>query len=169
VTVPIGFVNPGTLDDAVATAQPPAAPPTSASPAALALASRIVSATMAARIRITEQQLRSQVTRQFAQLPLTEQEQAAIADYVEAAGAAIQSSTSAEAARYARVFTQQQLSDLANFFESPLGQAWINQTSDLAPEERAENNYLWAGVRTAARDKFCQQQGCWTPPAAPPR
>ena len=57
-------------------------------------------------------------------------------------------------------FNEQQLAELAAFFESPTGRAWGERGSKLEEAESTSMFGQWPAVIADARDRFCRQVAC---------
>ena len=143
--------------------------PTTPSAKALAMAHRLASLGYSAqRLEAMAKQTRTYLATQFASVTLTEQEQAAIDDYVAAytsAGATVQIDALAD--RYAKQFTEQQLADIDRFFESPTGAAWLAGLAAGDAEGADIYNRVQCTVQEAARKTFCAKYECSVAPAPP--
>jgi TonB family protein len=157
VTVPIGFGYPWDTLGADADSAPQATPP---SAKALELARRIASLSFdPERMQSYMDESRKWIGQRFANVSLTEQEQAALDDYIEAIGASAAARTEAAAARYARLFSEKQLAQADAFFQSPTGRAWLALSADDAAEY-ADNRRLSVAMRDEARKRFCDKFDC---------
>jgi TonB family protein len=168
INIPIYFAAPTVQPEDA----PPTDPATQPSPRALELARRIA-ATSFGPVQMQNFMDRSRkfVTERLFGASITEQEQAAIDDYIQAIGASGPQRVEALAQRFAREFTEQQLSEIAAFMESPAGQAWVSRSNSDAAEYAAENVRIERASMAQAREQFCGKYECLqtgAPPAAPP-
>jgi hypothetical protein len=129
---------------------------------ALELARKIAALTFSTdRIGLAVTAARVALAQQFG-ASLTEQQKAALDDYVEAMGAETQARAEATAQSYARLLTEKELADAAAFFTSPSGQAWMYRSSRDAAKIESD---LEPTVQDEARKRFCGQFKC-PPPLA---
>jgi hypothetical protein len=60
----------------------------------------------------------------------------------------------------ATALTEQQLSEIVTFLESPTGRAWVFKSGQMADGDRlAQTQSQWK-LLAEARDRFCQQVAC---------
>ena len=165
INIPIHFtvpVNPG--DTATADAAQPAP-----SPKALELARRIAAVTFGPEhMQIYMQQMRAWLSQQFKGLSLTEQEQAALDDYIDAIGASGPARIESTADAYARLFSEKQLADAAAFFESPSGRAWLSLSAGDTAAQSKRGMQLQIELRNDARRRFCAKYACYGAAAPSP-
>lgn len=157
INIPITFAGPPSE------AESPSSPPASPQPSAKALElARRVAATgfgpaemdaYAARLR------NSILERQFG-ASLTEQEQAALDDYVQAMRDSAPQRAEALAQRLAREFTEAQLTEIATFLESPTGIAWTHRGQRDAARAAADNARIDRALTAAAKSRFCSKYDC---------
>jgi TonB family protein len=158
VIVPISFRYPDD-DDADVAPTPPTGPPPPAKSVELAL--QIVTATASPeREQAMIQQTRDALNQQLAEVSLTEQEQAAIDDYIAATTAALGAQRDTEAERYARHFTEDQLTQIAAFFASPAGHAWLADSASQLGQQLNRGEATQRAVRDDAHNRFCARVGC---------
>ena len=122
VRIPIHFAYPANADALPATPPDATTPPT---PRALALAREIATINQGPdRMAAYAKQSRDYFNQRFADVSLTEQEQAAIDAYIDAASASGPLRIDTMAHRYAAMFSEAELAEIAAFFSSAGGKAW---------------------------------------------
>jgi TonB family protein len=141
------------------------------SPKALELARRIAATGFGPQqMQLYVDQARKFIGQRFNGVSLTEQQQAAIEDYLQAIAVTGPQRADALAHRYAREFTEQQLVDISAFLESPAGKAWMSRGTDDAAQTAVENERLEKAAEEDARNRFCSKYDCLktaAPAAAP--
>jgi hypothetical protein len=156
VIVPIGFMYPWDQADTPTPTPAPAGPPPSAK--ALDLARQVAVAFYTPdRIQALMQLARQTLTQQFADVSLTEQEQAALDDFVAASVAQIPQREDADAARYAQLFSEADLAQVAAFFTSPAGRVWLTRSADPSQDEAQA---MERSIRLDAKLRFCAKFDC---------
>jgi hypothetical protein len=136
----------------------------SATPKALELARRIEAATEGpARITPMLDTLRQGWMGRFDGQSMTEQQQAMIDDYVAAVGETELQVAETDARRLAARLTEQQLSDVDAFVESPAGQAWLTHPPADDSARAADMTRLTAASNDKARALFCAKYACVPP------
>lgn len=165
VTIPIGFKYPDNELDPSSAPAPSGSAPT---PHALELAHRIAALTLTdAQVQATAQTMRGSIGQRFANISLTEQEQAAIDAYLDAYIATRPVMVDITAQRLAQRLSEQQLSDADAFFETPSGRAWFEAQSTSDGSQRAYQR-LGVTMLKDARQRFCAKYNCLraSPPSA---
>jgi TonB family protein len=162
VQIPIRFLFPHDDDEAALSVD--VGSQTAPSAKALELARRIVSVSFSAdRIKDYVDATRQAVGKQFAGLSLTEQEQAAIDDYMTALAAAMPSIVEARAKRLAGEASEADLAAIDGFVESSAGQAYQAVSLRDRDAEAADFARLWATVRKEASAAYCTNHACLKP------
>jgi TonB family protein len=165
VTVPMGFMVPRPEDTAAAAAGSQPAP----SPKALELARRIVGVSYSAdTIRMYVAQTRTAIGQQFANMSLTEQEQAAIDEYVTAVAGAMPVVAEIRAQRLASSLSEADLAAVDNFVESSAGRAYAAAEVSQSSHSPEDMGRIWASVRKEASRTYCLKYACGSAaPSAP--
>jgi len=106
------------------------------------------------------QRLEASLAPQMAGVSLTEQQQEALRDYVSALASAAVAQTDDIASAYARQFTEAQLRDIADFFESPAGKAWVKDAAEVSLRQQQVWAQLTGPALFEARRAFCAKFSC---------
>ena len=67
---------------------------------------------------------------------------------------------------YARTFSEQELTDIDTFLESPAGRAWIARQPDVSSAVTEGLKALWPKLADEARRRFCLKVACIPPSAS---
>jgi TonB family protein len=168
INIPIRFAPPEQTPDVPAASDAEGPAP---SPKALELARRIAATGFGPQqMQVYVDQAPKFIGQRFNGVSLTEQQQAAIEDYLQAIAVTGPQRADALAHRYAREFTEQQLVDISAFLDSPSGKAWLSRGADDAAQNVGENERLERATEEDARNRFCSKYDCLkteAPAAAP--
>jgi TonB family protein len=171
INIPIRFAGPDrAADESAGSPDDSGAPP---SPKALELARQIVGTGLGPQRMhdFAADTARKWVGERFAGVSLTEQQQAALEAYVQAVAASGPKQAEVAAQRYAHEFTEQQLSEIATFLESPTGQAWTQRSLNDANRVAEGGGRMEQAIEDDAKRRFCNTHDCLmtdTAPAAAP-
>jgi TonB family protein len=166
VRIPIRFSMtpdaPAGAGDAVAQTGP--AP----TPAAMALAGRIVSAAVVesqlrATIKVQMERFREQVSG----AGLTQEEQLALDLFEQAENDFVEGYRERLVAAYARAIPEAELAPIAAFLESPAGRTWVSTGTEITLREASKMGYDQATVGIDARTRLCRQITCLPGDGAP--
>jgi TonB family protein len=99
--------------------------------------------------------------------PLSPEEQLALDSYGQAMAAGMPKEIERFGEIYAKSYTEQELTDIAKFLESPSGRAWFSRQKAMSEAMQAEAAQFQKTVSADARDRLCASTACPTAPAQP--
>ena len=99
---------------------------------------------------------------------ISPEETAAIEAYKQSLAQTVPQFAERYAAIYAHTYSEQELTDIAAFYESASGKAWFTRQPGSAAAMQAVGSQLQVAVSSGARAQFCETRGCpENKPAAP--
>lgn len=153
INIPIRFRLPS---DRMLAASPSAAP---ASPKAMALARRI-SVIAGAQFAAT---WAAAADKWKAHLPdMSPEEAAALDAYRQSLAEVLPQATDRYATIYARTYSEQELADVAAFYESVSGRAWLTRQPATAAAMQAASVEIQSAISAGALARFCKTTDCPT-------
>jgi len=73
----------------------------------------------------------------------------------------------ATASALVAAYSEEDLTKIVDFAESPAGRAWFSKQIDMQTHAKAAFSTVWWKIREDAASRFCAQTSCPPPPAAP--